>query len=563
METPLPILESLLHEFPGLAYRCLNDGYWTMEYVSSGVEALTGYFADAFTGDQRITYSDIIHVDDRAQVHWEINAALDAGTGFALIYRIVAADGSIKEVSEHGNAIRDQNGSIVALQGFVTDVTDAQQTRRTLNELAFHDRLTGLPNRYFFENRLQEFLDEDANTHKTGALLWIDLDRLKSLNNIRGHAIGDLVLQQVSDRIREVVGLDGIAARFGSDEFVVLLEDVERASVKVDAVAEELLKRLSESFYLDGYIHMGSACLGIAYFSPKLDAMGEILKRADIAMYEAKAAGRNTVRLFNVQMQKSLNLRAELEKDIQRALQQDEFHLAYQPQVLDTGKVIGVEALMRWDHPFRGSISPAEFIPIAETSGLIVRCGEWVLNKACMQLKLWESSPLTQTMIIAINVSAQEIHQPGFIAQVKNVLRCTGANPKQLKLELTESSFVTDPEMTIEKMRMLKAMGIRFSLDDFGTGFSSLSYLWRLPLDQLKIDRSFVADADKDMNAAAITRSIIALGQSLNLEVIAEGVETDSQHRFLAAHGCRIYQGYLFGKPGSAQTLEDYLLQTL
>jgi diguanylate cyclase (GGDEF)-like protein len=440
-------------------------------------------------------------------------------------------------------------------------VADARSeaAEREVAKLAFHDRLTGLPNRHFLEKELQHFLGAGAAAATEGALLWIDLDRLKSLNDTRGHDMGDVLLQHTSERILASIGPADVAARFGGDEFVVLLTDLQGSPETAVFAAKRLLARLNEPLDLGGYLHSGSASIGLTYFRCGQDVPAEILKRADIAMYEAKAAGRNALRLFDRQMQQSVDTRAALENELRVALDNDTLQLAYQPQVSDGGQVTGVEALLRWHHPTRGPVSPAEFIPIAETSGLIVRCGAWVLDQACRQLKRWENDPAARALSIAVNVSAQELLHPGFVGQVMDILRRTGADPRKLKLELTESSLVTDTEATVEKMKALKAVGISFSLDDFGTGFSSLSYLNRLPLDQLKIDRSFVFDIAKDAHAAVITRSVIALGQSLSLEVIAEGVESDAQRRFLSRHGCSIYQGFLFSRPVGIDELEAYL----
>jgi diguanylate cyclase (GGDEF)-like protein/PAS domain S-box-containing protein len=453
-------------------------------------------------------------------------------------------------------------GPSTCVLSIITDITRRKSAEYEVAKLAFHDRLTGLPNRHFLEKQLQAYLDGGREAGAEGALLWIDLDRLKSLNDTRGHDAGDMLLRHTSERIKAAIGANAIPARFGGDEFVVLITGLEHDPGRAVTIAEGLLQSLNEPFELDGHTHSGSASIGLANFRCGRDDAAEILKRADIAMYEAKAAGRNTLRLFDTQMQRDIDLRAGLEHDLRRALQCDELHLAYQPQVTGNGDVTGVEALLRWAHPVQGAISPAQFIPVAETSGLIIPCGAWVLTQACQQLKAWEQDSIAAALTIAVNVSARQIYHPGFVDQVIDIVERTGADPRKLKLELTESCLVVDTEATVEKMKALKAIGISFSLDDFGTGFSSLSYLKRLPLDQLKIDRSFVCDVVQDPNAAVITRSIIALGQSLGLEVIAEGVETEAQWRFLAGHGCGIYQGYLFSRPVGIDALRAYLAQT-
>jgi diguanylate cyclase (GGDEF)-like protein/PAS domain S-box-containing protein len=472
------------------------------------------------------------------------------------------ADGTKIALAINSTLMRDGTAKPGSVLSIITDISRRKSAEHEVSKLAFYDQLTGLPNRHFLEKKLHQSLEDGATGGSQGALLWIDLDRLKNLNDTRGHDVGDALLRRTAERILTSIDDGNIAARFGGDEFVVLITDLEDTPERVVCVAHRLLDSLSKPLDLDGYSHCGSASIGLTYFSCGHDVAAEILKRADIAMYEAKGAGRNTLRLFDQQMQESVEVRAELETDLRQALEDNALHLAYQPQVSDTGEVTGVEALLRWNHPVRGPVSPAEFIPVAETSGLILACGAWVLNEACIQLKRWETNVTARSLTIAVNVSAKELLHPGFVGQVMNVLQRTGADPAKLKLELTESSLVTDTDATVEKMKTLKAVGISFSLDDFGTGFSSLSYLKRLPLDQLKIDRSFVLDVVTDLNAAVITRSIIALGQSLSLEVIAEGVETDPQRRFLAIHGCKIYQGFLFSRPIVINELENYLLQS-
>ncbi|MFC5458575.1 EAL domain-containing protein [Massilia niabensis] len=533
----------------------VHDASNRVTYWNKGAERLYGLAADKVLG---IPVIEAVYGD--AERYQAISTSLAAhGEWQGEIIRR-REDGGELALDINSTLVRDTAGQPSSVLSIITDVTRRKAAEHEVAKLAFYDRLTGLPNRHFLEKQLQDFLDGGAATGNEGALLWIGLDRLKSLNDTRGHGIGDLLLQQTSERITASIGAGDVAARFGGDEFVVLIKGLGHAPGKAIAVARALLQRLNEPFDLDGYTHGCSASIGLAYFRSDKDAATEIFKRADIAMYEAKAAGRNTLRLFDTRMQKCAESRAELESDLRRALERDGLHLAYQPQVSEAGHVTGVEALLRWNHPTRGPVSPAEFIPIAETSGLIIPCGEWVLDQACRQLSRWETNALTRSLSIAVNVSAHQLRHPGFVHQVKNVLHHTGADPRKLKLELTESCLVTDTDATVEKMKALKAIGISFSLDDFGTGFSSLSYLKRLPLDQLKIDRSFVSDVTKDANAAVITRSIIALGQSLSLEVIAEGVETECQHRFLAMHGCGIYQGYLFSRPVSVEGVEEYLL---
>jgi diguanylate cyclase (GGDEF)-like protein/PAS domain S-box-containing protein len=532
----------------------VHDASDRVTFWNKGADRLYGLSAPQVLGTavNEVVYNDPAHFEAMRQSlarhgEWqgEVACRRQDGTELALEINVTL--------------VRNAAGQPCSVLSIITDITRRKAAEHEVAQLAFYDRLTGLPNRHFLETQLQQFLQAGAAAGNEGALLWMDLDGLKSLNDTRGHDVGDVLLQQTGARIALAIGPADVAARFGGDEFVVLVKNVQGQPDKAVTLAQDLLRRLNEPFALHAHTHVGSASIGVAYFRCGHDAAPEILKHADIAMYEAKAAGRNTLRIFGTQMKQVADLRAGLESDLRRALQDGALYLVYQPQVGDDGHVAGVEALLRWDHPTRGPVSPAAFIPVAEACGLITACGEWVLHEACQQLRRWEGDPATSALSIAVNVSARQLQHPDFVGQVREVLGRTGADPRKLKLELTESSLVTEPEATVEKMKALKAVGISFSLDDFGTGFSSLSYLRRLPLDQLKIDRSFVCDVVTDTNAAVIMRSIIALGQSLSLDVIAEGVETPCQRRVLALHGCRTYQGYLYSRPVRIEALEAFL----
>ena len=514
-------------------------------YGWTGEEALGASIATLAYGDeqhQRITTS----LSERDE--WQGEVTCRHRNGIQMVVEINAT------------LVRDADDNPGSVLSIITDIRQRKEAEHDLNYLAFHDRVTGLSNRHAFTRSLKSLLDGDSSEGNKGALLWIDLDGLKSLNDTQGHDVGDLLLRQVGARIAESIDSDDIAARFGGDEFVVLTVDLNDDDARARLVGERLLQRLSEPFDLDGYVHRGSASIGLTYFRCDRDAAAEILKRADLAMYEAKAAGRNSLQLFDARMQQLMDARVKLEEDLRCALLQGQLHLLYQPQVAESGQVIGAEALLRWNHQMRGLVSPAEFIPLAETTGLIISIGQWVLEQACMQLKQWENDPTCRLLTISVNVSVQQIRHHAFVDQVLQTVRNTGIDPHKLKLELTESTLVTDADATVAKMTTLKEVGIQFSLDDFGTGYSSLSYLKRLPLDQLKIDRSFVIDVMTDQNAAVIARSVVALGQSLGLEVIAEGVETQAQRQFLAAHGCTAYQGYLFSRPLTDHALKYYLM---
>ena len=456
-------------------------------------------------------------------------------------------------------AVRDDSGRICNYVATQVDITERKQAEDVIKQLAFYDQLTRLPNRRLLLDRLQQQLAAQGRSGRLGALMFIDLDNFKTLNDTLGHDVGDLMLQQVGARLSACVREDDTVARLGGDEFVVMLTNLgpglPDAASQAEAISEKIIATVTDSYNLAGNDCRISPSIGITLITEHRGNVDELLKQADIAMYQAKAAGRNTVRFFDPQMQAVINARAALEADMREAVWRRQFVLYYQPQVDEQGRLIGAEALLRWQHPQRGMVSPAEFIPLAEECGLILPIGHWVLETACRQLVAWSGDPATDHLVLAVNVSARQISLPNFVAEVLALLQHTGANPARLKLELTEGMLLQNTEDVISKMLALKAHGVGFSLDDFGTGYSSLSYLKRLPLDQLKIDQSFVRDVLADANDAAIACTIVALAHSLGLAVIAEGVETPAQRDFLARNGCRFYQGYLFGRPVPAETL--------
>lgn len=450
-------------------------------------------------------------------------------------------------------SVKDSTGALTHYVSTMTDMTSRKEAEDAIRNLAFYDPLTRLPNRRLLLDRLKQAMASCTRTRHNGALLFIDLDNFKILNDTMGHDIGDELLQQVGQRLVTCVRKGDTVSRLGGDEFVVMLEDLSEhcaeAASEAEDVGEHILAAFSQPFRLRNCAHQSSASIGATLFADHTGAIEELLKQADLAMYQAKAAGRNAMRFFDPKMQAAVAQRAALENDMRVAIQAQQFVLYYQVQVDRKGKATGAEALVRWQHPKREMIPPNEFIPLAEETGLIQGIGTWVLQTACKQLKIWADHPRLQHMTLAVNVSARQFRRADFVEQVLAVIEHSGANPHRLKLELTESLLVDDIEGVIDKMSALKAKGISFSLDDFGTGYSSLSYLKRLPLDQLKIDASFVRDILVDSNDAAIARMVVALADSMNLSVIAEGVETEQQCDALADLGCYFYQGYRFGRP--------------
>ena len=458
------------------------------------------------------------------------------------------------------NAVRDAEGAVTHFVGTLTDISQRKAAEGKIIRLAFYDPLTNLPNRRLMQDRLHQAISASQRKHSCGALLCLDIDNFKILNDSAGHDIGDLLLQQVAQRLAQHIRDCDTVARFGGDTFLVMLEDLGpdpvAAAAKVELIAQKLLQALRQPHQLLEQAYQGSVSMGVALFDGPEDSADALIKRVELAMYQAKAAGRNTLRFFDPQMQAAVSARAALETSLRGALAKSQFLLYYQAQVNQAGQVIGVEALVRWQDPLRGIVPPAEFIPLAEETGLILPLGLWVLESACSQLVQWASQPELAHLTMAVNVSALQFHQNDFAEQVLAVLARTGANAERLKLELTESLLVASVDDVIAKMKLLKARGVGFSLDDFGTGYSSLSYLKRLPLDQLKIDRGFVRDILLDADDAAIAKMVIALADSLGLMVIAEGVETEAQREYLAGLGCHHYQGYLFSQALPIQAFE-------
>jgi diguanylate cyclase (GGDEF)-like protein/PAS domain S-box-containing protein len=452
--------------------------------------------------------------------------------------------------------VRADDGTITHYVSTLTDITLRKAAADEIQHLAFYDSLTTLPNRRLLLDRLQQALAASARSKRQGALLFIDLDNFKTLNDTLGHDKGDLLLQQVAQRLANCVREGDTVARLGGDEFVVMLEDLSanhrEAAAQAESVGEKILSALNDPYRLASHEHCSTPSIGVTLFNDHENSIDELLKQADLAMYQAKAAGRNTMRFFDPEMQAVVTARAALETDLKQGVLHKQFLLHYQPQVNAEGRVTGAEALLRWQHPERGMVFPAEFIPLAEETGLILVLGRWVLETACFQLSEWARQPGMAHLTMAVNVSAHQFRQVDFVDQVLAAIDLHQANPHRLKIELTESLLLEDIEGIITKMNALKANGVGFSLDDFGTGYSSLSYLKRLPLDQLKIDQSFVRDVLTDPNDVVIAGTIVALARSLGLTVIAEGVEGEAQREVLASQGCRAYQGYLFGRPVAA-----------
>ncbi len=532
-------------------------------YYSPKVLEVLGYSAEHLSANPFL-WSESIHPDDRAVVATAIED-FRSGTPFRIEYRLKNSRGAWLWLFDRSIGSRQQDNDLI-VEGLAMDITDRKVAEERIQSLAFSDPLTGLANRRLLLDRLQQALVAGIRHRRHGALLLIDLDNFKTLNDTLGHHQGDLLLLQVGKRLLRCVQEGDTVARLGGDEFVVMLEDLGdnrlEAATQAEIVAERISTSLNQIYQLKGFSRYSTPSIGITLFGDESRAMDDVLKRADLAMYQAKAAGRNTMRFFDPQMQAVVTARAALEAGLQEAIRLNQFLLHYQPQVTHDHRVTGVEALVRWQDPQRGMMKPGEFIPLSEETGFILPLGRWVLETACAQLAAWADQPALAELSLAVNVSARQFHQADFVDQVLSILAHTGARADRLKLELTETVLITNVEDVIAKMNALKAQGVGFSLDDFGTGYSSLSYLKRLPLDQLKIDQGFVHDILIDPDDAAIARMVIALGSSMGLKVVAEGVETEAQRDFLAGLGCQHYQGYLFSPPLPLQEIEAFVKRT-
>lgn len=469
--------------------------------------------------------------------------------------------------SVSGKPTFDANWVFRGYRGIGRNINSQKESTDRIHRLAFYDTLTGLPNRRFLMDRLRKTIQLNARHHQRAALLFLDLDNFKVLNDTLGHDMGDILLQQVAARLVACVRDTDTVARLGGDEFVVVIEDLDEkeldAATKAGAVGQKILAALNASYLLAGREHRSSPSIGITLFGSNVPSVDDVLKQADLAMYQAKMAGRNTLRFFDAAMQHEVNSRVTLESDLRDGLQGgEELMLHLQPIVAVDGRVIGAEALVRWLQPVRGLMVPEEFIALAQATALILPLGRWVLQTACEQLALWAGKPESSHLTLAVNISLRELREPDFVSHILRTLHLTGAPANRLRLELTENALTQKVDDTMVKMTELKAHGIGFSLDDFGTGYSSLSVLKKLPFDMLKIDHSFVRDILTNPDDAAIARSIVALGKSLHLSIVAEGVETQEQRAFLAANGCYAYQGYLIGKPMPIEDFDAFLLKS-
>ena len=557
------------------AQRIAQLGWWEWDLgentlvCSQEFYAILGLERESFGG----TYESLLRCiprSDREELKSLIDASVRGGDPFSTDHRVTRSDGVERFVYQQAEVSLDEAGNAVRLVGTIQDITERKRAEDQIRFLAYFDSLTGLPNRRQFTERLARTLEIAQRHNRLAALLFLDLDRFKRINDTLGHSAGDHLLQEVSSRLLTCLRktdcvtrpsekpAESVVARLGGDEFIVLLGEVSRVQ-DAARVARRIVEVLSEPFVLQGQEVVVTSSIGITLFPFDGEDADTLLKNADTAMYHAKDQGRNNYQFYNETMNATAFERLVLEGNLRRALERQEFVLHFQPQVkLLDGQIFGAEALIRWQHPEMGLVPPGRFIPLAEESGLIVPIGEWALRTACEQMRAWQDEGLPAVRI-AVNVSSLQFADPGFVATVDQILRATGLLPEHLDLEMTESILMGDVETSITSLQRLKQLGVWLSVDDFGTGYSSLSYLRRFAIDTLKVDRSFLLNVPDDPDHVAITSAIIALARSLHLGVIAEGVESPEQVRFLRHQGCNDAQGFLFGRPVAADEFRELL----
>lgn len=541
-------------QFPGVIFqfRMYPDGRITFPFISKKVEAMFGLAVDAIRLDAR-PLLDLIDEEDRAGFLEKVEESRQRMAPFETDFRACRWDGNTAWIESRSVPARLADDSTI-WHGYFYDVTDRKQSESEIEKLAFYDPLTGLPNRRLLKDRLAQALTGSNRDQNHGALVFIDLDNFKNINDSAGHLTGDELLIQVGRRLKQTVREWDTVARLGGDEFVLILKgfpaDTANAAARVERVCEKVRDALNEPYNLDGIEYTGTPSIGVTLFYDHDTSLEELLSQADMAMFRAKEDGRNCIRFYDCRMQKKVSERLALESDLRLAIRRNQLEINYQVLVDEKGAPVGAEALLRWRCPGRGMVSPAEFIPLAEETGLIESIGYWVLEDVLSQVASWQKRGAVLSQLpVSVNVSARQFHLPSFCSTVMALLRKTGASPRNLKVEITESALAYDLELVEETLRTLRSMGVRISLDDFGTGYSSLGYLKRLSLDELKIDQGFVRDILDDPNDAAIAETILALASALKLSAVAEGVETKGQLERLVRMGCTRFQGYFFSRP--------------
>ncbi len=526
------------------------DKQLKITFWNAAAEKMFGYTAEQATGQSVKLFVAESHLD---LILERLNGLFDGLDESTILTDCLNKNGETIYCKWFNTALHGHLGNINGIASVIQDQTDYVKAKKEIEDLAYLDALTHLANRRLLMNRLEHAISKNIRKKTIGSLIFIDIDKFKWLNDNYGHRMGDLLLCEIALRLQKLLRTSDTVARLGGDEFVLMLEEIHQnldgARHASQIVAEKVLECFQQPFQIDHLQYRCSASLGIAIFDEKMTSPDEVIRRADAAMYQSKNGGRNTYHFYDESMQTQIDLRDRLKLDLQTALDAGQYHLHLQPQVSASQGIKGAEVLIRWTHPERGNISPADFIPVAEESGMVVPIGNWVLLEACHLLKKWERLAQTKHLTLSVNVSAMQFSQPNFIDHVNFAIQQSKCDPHRLILELTESAVVHQIDDVIQKMLTLKKLGITFSMDDFGVGYSSLSVLKRLPIDELKIDQSFVADLPDNQDSASITRTIIAMGSSLKLKIIAEGIENKAQETFLIHSGCENFQGYYYGKP--------------
>jgi diguanylate cyclase (GGDEF)-like protein/PAS domain S-box-containing protein len=526
-----------------------------LHYLSPGFETLTGMRIEEVVHRPR-SWLQVVHPDDRERVRLARKALPHAA--FDVEYRIVRPDGGIRWIHDQAFPVCDEHGDVYRIAGIGADVTHRKEAEKKLIYLAHYDGLTGLPNRVLFFDRLRQSIAHSARREQPSAVIFLDVDRFKVVNDTLGHAIGDDLLKGVAQRLLACVRTGDTVARFSGDEFVLIANDL-HSPEDARAIAQKVLQAFSQPFRIEGHEIFVSMSMGISMYPADSEDEQGLVKDADTAMYRAKESGRNNFQFYRPEMNARAMHRLQFENSLRHALERNEFRLHYQPKAcLNTGRITGLEALLRWQRPGHGLVAPADFIPLLEETGLIVPVGEWVLGEACRQIRAWKDAG-REPVSIAINISARQFAARNLGEIVKRVLDEHQADPQWIELELTESMLMVNTEEAVRTLEYLKSLGLRLSIDDFGTGYSSLSYLKRFPIDALKIDRSFIDEITTDVDDATITRAVIGMAHNLGLKVVAEGVETREQLAFLSENGCDEAQGFYFARPQPADEVTEWL----
>lgn len=552
---------SLVSNIPGAVYRytLTAPNEWKMEFVSDVMKDISGLPASEFMDRGMSAYFEKILPQDLALLQDAFQSAVREGASFSVDYRVRHLSGDFRWVHDQGRAVRDGEGKVVHVDGIISDVTERTKEKERFNQLVYYDALTSLPNRELFVDRLDQAVQQAQRKKEMGAVIALDLDHFKRINDTLGHPIGDQLIKAVSVRLQKVLYASDTVTRIGGGAFILLLPRIPKPEHAENA-ANKLLTAFKTPFLIQEHELFTSCSIGIALFPNDGETSDILIKNADAAMHIAKERGKDRYQLYSSSIANNSFERLVLENSLRRALERHEFRLYYQPQVdLRTGKVIGAEALIRWQHPDLGFIPPMEFIPIAEETGLIHPIGEWVLKTACEQKKAWDEQGF-KSFRVSVNLSARQFHYANLVDMVGDTIRKSGIDPKDLDLELTESTIMDRLEETTLTLKRLKNMGTHISIDDFGTGYSSLMYLKTFPIDTIKIDKSFVKDVTTDADDRAITQAIISMAHSLKLDVIAEGVETKEQLELMKSQSCDIIQGYLFSKPLPVDAMAPFLL---